>query len=148
MEHAVDITMTQLLRADATALQQMNALLLQLSSRGYQMQPATLASLVRDEHNTVIVARDGATIVGMITLVALHQATGRKGYIEDLVVDERYRGRGLGKQLMLAALGRAKDLQLDSLEMKSETYRQDANAMYQKMGFNQKEANVYTVKVL
>src|SRR5687768_61028 len=123
------MTIKRLHEANAEILKDMNALLLQLSSRGYQMILPQLESVVKDKNNIVLVLLDDSKIVGMATLVALHQTTGNKGYLEDVVVDEKYRGRGLGEKLVAEALVAARAEKLDSLELKSETYRIAANKL-------------------
>lgn len=50
--------------------------------------------------------RDGAA-VGALTLVWYDVPSGRKGWIEDVVVDASARGAGVGEALVRAALERA-----------------------------------------
>ena len=134
-------------RFDRRGRADINKLLLQLSSRGYQVGPLQLKETLKNKQAYVFGLYDQKNIVGTVTLIALRQITGYKGYVEDVVVDEKYRGRGLGEKLMLHIMLFAKKLHLDSLELKSETYRIAANALYKKLGFATKEANVYTMKL-
>ncbi len=90
---------------------------------------------------------DKNTIVGTATLVELFQITGHKGYLEDVVLDEKYRGRGLGKKLVMHVIKLAKKLNIYSVKLKSEPRRVAANALYKKLGFTQEETNAYTMKL-
>lgn len=129
------------------ALRDFNKLLLQLSSRGYQMPPKHFQRVIGNKDTHVLGLYDGFAIVGTITLVYIPQITGNKGYFEDLVVDERYRGKGWGKKLVEYAIRHAKELGIERLELKSETNRVHANLLYQKLGFISKEATVYQMNL-
>lgn len=128
-------------------LKDLNALLLQLSSRGYQATPKQLKLTLKNKNAYLICLYDGKKIMGTVTLIIIHQITGYKGYIEDVVVDEKYRGRGFGKKLILHIILIAKKINIDSLELKSENYRIIANKLYKKLGFIVKKANVYFMKI-
>jgi ribosomal protein S18 acetylase RimI-like enzyme len=142
------MTIERLNQVNEKVLKDMNMLVLQLSSRGYQMDIAQLNSVIKDKNNIVTVVLDDGHIVGMITLVIIHQVTGNKGYLEDLVIDEKYRGKGLGEKLVTEAISIARKSNIESVELKSETHRIAANKLYQKLGFELKEANVYKVKLV
>ena len=63
--------------------------------------------------------------------------------VEDVVVDGTARGKGLGQKLVMAAIEKAKERGATSVNLTSSPTRTAANALYQKMGFNQRETNVY-----
>jgi len=141
------ITITELKTADETVRAAVNALLLQLSSSGTQIYFSLLEEMVRDPDAVVLVVRDGEHIIGMGELVVMHTPTGRRGRIEDVVVDLAYRGKGLGRKLMEALVAAAKERSIQSIELSSRPSRVEANALYQKMGFEKKETNVYVMKL-
>ena len=128
-------------------LKDLNILLLQLSSREYQITLKQLKSTLKNKNTYLFELYDGKKIVGTVTLIVIHQITGYKGYVEDVVVDEKYRGRGFGKKLILHIISLAKKMDIESLELKSEPYRIVANILYKKMGFKIKEANVYKMRI-
>ena len=142
-----NLTIKRLNRFSVKALEDLNLLLLQLSSRGYQMKDRQLKSAMKNKNNYLVALYDGKSIVGTATLVVVNQITGPKGYLEDVVVDEKYRDKKLGKKLVLYMIDLAKKLSLDSLELKSEPHRIVANILYKKLGFEIKEANVYKMKL-
>ena len=89
--------------------------------------------------------KDGQ-IAGMLTVGIYHSPTGGKAWIEDVVVDETFRGQGLSKQLVAHAIEFVKSQQIPSLMLTSHPKRIAANKLYQAMGFSQKETNVYRMK--
>lgn len=82
-------------------------------------------------------------VVGSLTLVFFAIPTGVRAIIEDVVVDESVRGKGVGEALTRAALDRAKDEGCKTVDLTSRPSRQAANRLYQRIGFAQRETNVY-----
>jgi ribosomal protein S18 acetylase RimI-like enzyme len=82
----------------------------------------------------------------MLSLVVFSIPTGTKAWIEDVVVDERARGKGVGKELMNHALNVAKELGAKSADLTSRPSREAANKLYQAIGFEGRETNVYRYK--
>jgi GNAT superfamily N-acetyltransferase len=100
--------------------------------------------VVSCETNDVLVARrpDG-TIVGTTTLVTFPLATGIRAWIHDVVVDEAWRGRGVGTALTEAALDHAKRRGAWTVDLTTRPWREDANRLYEAMGFELRETNTY-----
>ena len=85
-------------------------------------------------------------IAGMLTIGIYHSPTGGKAWIEDVVVDESFRGQGLSKLLVAHAIEFTKSKQIPLLMLTSNSKRVAANKLYQTMGFERKETNVYRMK--
>ena len=83
---------------------------------------------------------------GMLTVGIYHSPTGGKAWIEDVVVDEAFRGQGLSKLLVAHAIEFTKSQGIPSLMLTSNPKRIAANKLYQAMGFGRKETNVYRMK--
>ena len=83
---------------------------------------------------------------GMLTVGIYHSPTGGKAWIEDVVVDEAFRGQGLSKLLVAHAIEFTKSQGIPSLMLTSNPKRIAANRLYQAMGFGRKETNVYRMK--
>ena len=83
---------------------------------------------------------------GMLTVGIYHSPTGGKAWIEDVVVDETFRGQGLSKLLVAHAIEFTKSQGIPSLMLTSNPKRIAANKLYQAMGFERKETNVYRMK--
>jgi ribosomal protein S18 acetylase RimI-like enzyme len=67
----------------------------------------------------VLVATDKEKIIGMATMQVLVSTAqgGLVGLVEDVVVDERRRGRGVGKRLMRAVENLASEMGLSRLQL-------------------------------
>jgi GNAT superfamily N-acetyltransferase len=85
-------------------------------------------------------------IAGMLTVGIYYSPTGGKAWIEDVVVDESFRGQGLSKLLVAHAIEFTKSKQIPTLMLTSNPKRVAANKLYQAMGFERKETNVYRMK--
>jgi ribosomal protein S18 acetylase RimI-like enzyme len=85
----------------------------------------------------------GDDIVGLATLVLFRVPTGLRAYIEDVVVDESVRGRGIGEALTRACLERAREAGASHVSLTSNPNRVQANRLYQQMGFQLRHTNVY-----
>jgi ribosomal protein S18 acetylase RimI-like enzyme len=96
--------------------------------------PATRLLLAR--------AEDGG-VIGSLTLVMFRIPTGLGVWIEDVVVDESARGRGTGEALMREALRLAGDAGARTVNLTSRPDRAAANRLYQRLGFERRETNVY-----
>lgn len=138
-------------------LARLNALLAQLSSTAAPMTPAALQALIAapDSHLYALAAMpegadagcpsaaDGTHIVAMCTLATYLAPTGRKAWIEDVVVDSQMRGQKLGRLLIDRVVDEARRLAPCSLMLTSRPARVAANALYKSAGFEQRETNVY-----
>ncbi len=101
-------------------------------------------AMLGHEAVTQFVARDDdGRIVGVSTLAVFPIPTARRAWVEDVIVDESVNGRGIGRQLTDAMLARARDLGCATVDLTSRPSREAANHLYRKVGFTQRETNVY-----
>ncbi|MBV9952037.1 MAG: GNAT family N-acetyltransferase [Acidimicrobiia bacterium] len=116
----------------------------QLSRSSPPPDEAALEELVASSACTLFVARAGdGTIVGSLTLVVFPIPTATRAWIEDVVVDDAARGAGIGAALTSAALDRARELGAKTVDLTSRPSREAANHLYQRLGFEARETNVY-----
>jgi ribosomal protein S18 acetylase RimI-like enzyme len=107
-----------------------------------------LAALVRDSASTLLIARgDGNHIVGALTLAAYRVPSGVRAMIEDVIVDEAARGQGVGEALMQRAIELAKEKGVGNIALTSSPFREAANRLYVKMGFEKRQTNAYQMKL-
>jgi ribosomal protein S18 acetylase RimI-like enzyme len=116
----------------------------QLSRTSPPPSAAQLAEIIASPATTVFLARgsDGA-IVGALTLVLFRIPTGLRAWIEDVVVDDAARGQGVGHALSQAALAEAAQTGTRTVDLTSRPSREAANRLYQRLGFQLRETNVY-----
>lgn len=121
----------------------------QLSRSAAQMGMADLEKLLESESVNFFAAIDTeiGKIVGVLTLLVFPIPTGIRAWIEDVVVDAAYRGRGVGKALVAAAIDRGSSLGAKTIDLTSRPSRVEANSLYLRMGFLQRETNVYRFTV-
>jgi ribosomal protein S18 acetylase RimI-like enzyme len=115
----------------------------ELSSSSPAPEEAELAELLSPRGTTVFVARLGPDIVGTLTLVVFRIPTATRAWIEDVVVDTAARGHGVGELLTRAALAKARAQGARTVDLTSRPSREDANRLYQRVGFEQRATNVY-----
>ena len=118
-------------------------LLPQLSSAAAALDADELARIVDHQANTLLVARDQGAIVGMLTLVTFPLPSGLRARIEDVVVDEEARGHGVGTALTMAAIDLARQQGARNVDLTSRASRVAANRLYQRLGFQLRDSNVY-----
>lgn len=110
---------------------------------------AALREIVASPSSILLVARDdtcGGAIVGTLTLVLYRIPTGVRAHIEDVVVDSAARGRGVGEALCRDALARARFAGAETVNLTSRPSREAANRLYQRLGFERRDTNVYVFR--
>ncbi len=116
----------------------------QLSRSAPPPTTAELDEIVRSEATLLLVARDAdRVILGSLTLVLFRIPTGVRAWIEDVVVDESARGRGVGEALTRSALAQASARGARNVDLTSRPSREAANRLYRRLGFEPRDTNVY-----
>jgi ribosomal protein S18 acetylase RimI-like enzyme len=118
----------------------------QLSASNPAPTRAELAEMVGSPAISLLVAREpnaGGAIVGSLTLAMFRIPTGLRAWIEDVVVDSAQRGKGIGEALTREALRVAQEAGATTVDLTSRPSREAANRLYQRIGFEKRETNVY-----
>ena len=123
-----------------------NRMLSQLTSDFHPMQESDLESLLDSESSRLYVISVDGVPAGMLTLCHYYAPTGCKAWVEDVVVDYLKRGMGLGRKIVEYALDEAKKLSPCTVLLTSRPSRKEANRLYQSVGFEARETNVYRCK--
>lgn len=130
--------------ADEALLEDLLALLPQLSSSPPPLAMAELADIVASPATRLLLARDaGGRVRAMLTLALFRVPTGMRAWIEDVVVDEGFRGAGLGAALVSAAVEVAASAGARTVDLTSRPSREAANRLYRRLGFEIRQTNVY-----
>ncbi|MGO1256341.1 GNAT family N-acetyltransferase, partial [Microbacterium gubbeenense] len=96
MTEDIDIEVVETLTNDH--FRQVKALLTQLSSTA-TFDPDRMHATIDATAVNLFVARDAELVVGMATLVTFPLVTGWRGIVEDVVVEQQARGRGIARFL-------------------------------------------------
>ncbi len=132
------------LTADPELLNAIARLVPQLSSSAPPPTAYELEGIVESPATTLFVARDeGGQIVGSLTLAVFRVPTGVRAWIEDVVVETEARGGGIGSALVHEAVETARKAEARTVDLTSRPDRADANRLYQRLGFERRETNVY-----
>ena len=123
--------------------QSVNDLLPQLSKSAVELSHQELEGIVGSAASKLLIAKEDGQVFGMLTLVVFRFPTGVRAWIEDVVVGENARGKGVGKRLTEFAVELAHSNGAKTIDLTSRPDREAANALYKRAGFVQRETNVY-----
>ena len=118
----------------------------QLSPRLGAPSREVLRRVAGSETGELLAAVAGERIVGVLTLAWYDAPSGRKAWIEDVVVDGAARGCGAGDALVRAAVEHAARIGAGKVMLTSNPAREAARALYRKVGFEEVETTVFAVK--
>ena len=119
----------------------------QLTTNPMTLTEAMFRQLLDSDNSHLFFLVKDEQIAGMLTVGIYDSPTGGKAWIEDVVVDEAFRGQGFSKLLVAHAIEFTKSMGIPSLMLTSNSKRIAANKLYQAMGFERKETNVYRMKL-
>ena len=129
--------------ATSADVQAIASLVAQLSSSAASFSRSDLEAMLTDPATTLFATRVGGEIVGITTVVIFRAATGVRAFIDDVVVMPTYRGQRLGDALVRAAIQHAASLGVQKIDLTSRPSREAANRLYQRLGFERRQTNVY-----
>lgn len=133
--------------ATSELLEALSRLLPQLNPDLPVLTQERLDRVVNDPATTLLIARgdEDETIIGTASVLIYTTPAHVKARIEDVVVDDSARGRGAGKELVLRCVEVARESGAEIVELQSARWRQVANRLYPKIGFELRESNVYRI---
>jgi ribosomal protein S18 acetylase RimI-like enzyme len=138
------VTVTTALDATPELVEALGRLIPQLSSSSPPPDLDALAAMVTSDATSLLVARDDdGSVLGTLTLVVYRIPTGVRSAIEDVVVDQAARGRGVGEALTQAALDLAAKQGARTVDLTSRPTREAANRLYARVGFERRETNMW-----
>ncbi len=91
-----------------------------------------------DKNNELIVAEKAGEVIGTLQITftpSISFQGGKRATVESVRVDEKYRGQGIGKELMRWAINRAREENCFAMQLTSNAERTDAHRFYEKLGF-------------
>jgi GNAT superfamily N-acetyltransferase len=101
----------------------------------------TWQHLLKDARSHFLVAATKGTPVGFIHFTVRQTVLHRSpsGLIDELVVAKEYQGKGIGQQLVLAAIEECRRLECCEVEVSTERTNVEARRFYKNCGFNKSE---------
>ena len=95
--------------------------------------------LIKNPAHHMLVAKDKDTVVGFVNFTTrktiMHPRPS--GLIDELIVSRSYRGLGIGKQLILAAIQKCRELECCEVEVSTEKSNTKAREFYRRCGFEE-----------
>ena len=126
-------------------IKSINYLLALLTQNPDKITTTKLNEISKNSH--ILLALDkNNKIIGMATLALINIPTGKSGRIEDVVVDDKFRGQGIGTTLIKKLILKAKKLHLKKIDLTSNPKRVEANKLYLRLNFFKYETNIYRMK--
>lgn len=89
---------------DENTMEQVGLLLRKLDPSAPETKPERWERLLADESFILFVAEEDKKVTGMLTLTCCATLSRDKYWIEDVIVDESQRGKGIGRALVKAAV--------------------------------------------
>ncbi len=124
---------------------QLSELYLQLNSQLKQVPLSTILEV--PERIDIAACFEKNVLIGIAMMANYKVVSGYKGMIEDVVVSEQHRGKGIGRKLMELLIEQAKIRKLNDVLLFSGHHRTAAIALYKSLGFNIKTSGLYVKKV-
>ncbi|MFD1628668.1 GNAT family N-acetyltransferase [Pseudopedobacter beijingensis] len=121
-----------------------SSLFRQLSTSKKQQE---LSALLDQNNLTIAAYIEDTEILGIASLGSYKTISGYKGWIEDVVVDENARGKGIGRKLIEKLLEVGNQQGLTEILLFTEEHRQAAIHLYESLGFTQKNSMIYNHKL-
>lgn len=143
---AMETTVEEQIAITPSLCEAVARLMPQLSAHLGAPSAGLLRRLCASPAAALLVARQDGRIVGMLTLAWYDAPSGRKAWIEDVVVDAAARGRGAGRALVEEALRHASRIGAACVMLTSNPARRAAHALYRKAGFETYDTTVFRSK--
>ena len=125
-----------------------NNLTKQLTEGKKSLSEDNFRAIVESPCTRIFVIHDtDQTPVGMLSVGIYRTPSGKKAWIEDVTIDEQYRGSGYGQKIVEHAINHIRDSDVDVISLTSNASRVAANKLYQKLRFEIYPTNVYRMRL-
>jgi GNAT superfamily N-acetyltransferase len=95
-------------------------------------------ALARDPNNRLLIAERDSDIVGTLQLTFIHGLSrqgAKRALIEAVRVAAPFRGKGLGEEIIRAAVEIAREAGCAMVQLTTDKSRKDAHRFYERLGF-------------
>ena len=125
---------------------ELNALMHELSP-GATATEERVRRVIEEPNMHQYSAFEEGRMVACATLCVCHTPEMVIGFVEAVVVASAFRGRHIGRQIMERIISDARTFGVQQIHLTSNPKRVAANGLYQALGFEKKETNVYVMKL-
>lgn len=133
------------------ALKDVSSLMRQISLTSVPPKPLSISSfreiLNQSAVNFITASKSDGEIVAILILYFIRIPSGLTAILEDLVVDEKYHKWGVGRLVVEKAIEIAQKNKARHLSLRTNPIREEANKLYQAMGFNIMKTNFYRLNL-
>ena len=134
----------EILTADAVAESLQSSITNLYNQLNDSIKQLSLNALLKDNKNLFFVmCKENDTVVGIALMATYKVIPGHKGMIEDVVVDQDFRAKGIGRKLLQKLIEEGKKQHLDELLLFSGHHRTAAIHLYKSLGFQLKDSGMY-----
>jgi GNAT superfamily N-acetyltransferase len=105
---------------------------------------------IENENIRYFVAKDNDKIIGSCYIIIIPNLTynGKSiGYIENVITDEKYRRKGIGKKIVKMAINYAKEENCYKVVLQSGIKRTTAHKFYEAIGFNGETKKAFELRL-
>ena len=141
--HTESVQITEVTEITPELMAAFERLIPQLSRSNPPPSEEQVQFMIDSPASVLLIAEEDGVIYGSLTLALFRIPTAMRAWIEDVVVDDAARGKGVGRLLNEVALERAREAGAKTVDLTSRPSREAANRLYQRIGFEQRDTNVY-----
>jgi len=108
---------------------------------------SVFSEICSDPRREILVAEYQGEVVGTVAIFiisGLSHSAAPYTLVENLIVNHKYRRKGIGKKLMVYTIARAKQERCHRIELCSDRRRTEAHRLYRSLGF---EASAYGFRI-
>lgn len=119
---------------------------------GDNYQPLTdddVKEMIENPQSFLLIAKHVPTgkIAGMVMTMIYRIPYTKKAYIDDIVVDEKFRKLGIATKLLETAIEIARKHHAGYIMLTAHHKRIAGNRLYEKLGFQKRESNIYRLEL-
>lgn len=103
----------------------------------------SLNEVCKSNSTTIAYCKIDNKTVGIALMANYKVISGKKGWIEDVVVDSDYRGKGIGRKLIEFLIDNAKNNNFSEIMLFTGYEKKAAISLYEKKGFKLKNSHLY-----
>ena len=135
----MDIEIKQLEKNSVDTYSSIMGLLPQLYDNVFKLTYDDFGDILKSNYLKIFIAQSNNRVIAIGTLVSYIKLTGNVGIIEDFIVDEKYRGTGVGSNLLNHVVNYGFNSGISFIDVN--TRREEASLFYKKNGFLEKGIN-------